>query len=126
MRNETIPPHPFQNLGAAAMFSRLCRFATPSARVGLLGFLALAGFALFMAGKSGERPIQAEPRAPQDQDPVPQAPTSGQKPATNIVRQGFPAAKANPKDLAKSDTAWEVEWELTHPENMPFYPPGSM
>ena len=44
----------------------------------------------------------------------------------NIVRQGFPAAKADPNDLTKSETAWEVEWELTHPENRPLYPPGSV
>ena len=40
--------------------------------------------------------------------------------------QGFPAAKADANDLKKSETAWEIEWELTHPENRPFFPPGSM
>ena len=31
----------------------------------------------------------------------------------NIVRQGFPAAHADPKDLTKSDTAWEIDWTIT-------------
>jgi hypothetical protein len=35
----------------------------------------------------------------------------------NVVRQGFPAAKADPADLTKSDTAWEIEWEITNPDN---------
>jgi primary-amine oxidase len=43
-----------------------------------------------------------------------------------VVRQGFPGATADPNDLTKSDTAWEVEWELTHPDNRPMYPPGSV
>lgn len=30
----------------------------------------------------------------------------------NIVKQGFPAAKADPNDLTKSDTAWEVDWTI--------------
>ena len=34
----------------------------------------------------------------------------------NIVRQGFPAAAADGEDLTKCETAWEVEWELTHHE----------
>src|SRR5207248_2236110 len=38
----------------------------------------------------------------------------------NLVRQGFPAAKADPGDLTKSDTAWEVHWELTNPDNSTF------
>lgn len=46
-------------------------------------------------------------------------------PKTNIVRQGFPVAAADSGDLTKSETAWEVEWELTHPENRPSFPPGS-
>jgi hypothetical protein len=40
-----------------------------------------------------------------------------QKKAVNIVRQGFPAAKAVPHDLTKSDTAWEIEWTITSPDN---------
>jgi hypothetical protein len=30
-----------------------------------------------------------------------------------VVRQGFPAGKADEKDLTKSDTAWEIEWDIT-------------
>ena len=45
---------------------------------------------------------------------------------TNVVRQGFPAAGSDPAQLERSDTAWEVEWELTHPWNRPQAPPGSM
>jgi hypothetical protein len=29
-----------------------------------------------------------------------------------VVRQGFPANQADDKNLAKSDTAWEIEWDL--------------
>jgi hypothetical protein len=36
---------------------------------------------------------------------------------TNVVRQGFPAGKADPHDLTKSDTAWEIEWDITSPDN---------
>jgi hypothetical protein len=42
----------------------------------------------------------------------------------NVVRQGFPAGQADSQDLAKSETAWEIEWELTNPDNRPYYPPG--
>ena len=35
----------------------------------------------------------------------------------NVVRQAFPAAKADPADLTKSDTAWEIEWEITNADN---------
>ncbi len=35
----------------------------------------------------------------------------------NVVRQGFPAASADPEDLGKSDTGWEVQWDLTNPDN---------
>src|SRR5262249_25680099 len=35
-------------------------------------------------------------------------------------------AAADPNDLTKSETGWEIEWELTHPDNRPFSPPGSM
>jgi hypothetical protein len=44
----------------------------------------------------------------------------------NVVKQGFPAAAADPDALEQSDSAWEVEWELTHPENKTWYPPGSV
>ena len=44
----------------------------------------------------------------------------------NTVKQGFPAARFDPAEPERSDTAWEVEWELTHPLNRPFYPPGSI
>lgn len=37
--------------------------------------------------------------------------------ALNVVRQGFPAAKADPADLTKSDTAWEIEWDISNPDN---------
>src|SRR5437667_4882086 len=35
----------------------------------------------------------------------------------NVVRQGFPAAKADPADLAKSDTAWEIEWDISNADD---------
>src|SRR5262245_5426393 len=35
----------------------------------------------------------------------------------NVVRQGFPARKADPNDLTQSETAWEIEWSITSPNN---------
>ncbi|MCS7046812.1 MAG: hypothetical protein NZO58_10690, partial [Gemmataceae bacterium] len=47
------------------------------------------------------------------------------KPAVvNVVRQGFPARAADPNDLAKSDTAWEVEWTITSLDKLG--PPSSV
>jgi hypothetical protein len=103
----------------------LRRIVCASARARILGLLALVGFALLTVGDSKEKRVRAEPLAMKavDPDPVP----AGEQPlATNVVRQGFPAAKADSSDLTKSDTAWEIEWELTHPLNRPLYPPGSV
>ncbi len=44
-------------------------------------------------------------------------PANEEKTVRNIVKQGFPAGKADPKDLTKSDTAWEIEWTITSPNN---------
>jgi hypothetical protein len=89
------------------------------------GLLIFAGCLLLFAGSFRERPVSAEPAAPQPEQQIPAA--DGQEtPSTNIVRQGFPAAQADPNDLTKSETAWEIEWELTHPVNKPLYPPGSV
>ncbi len=56
--------------------------------------------------------------------PRPKAPT--QSLPSNIVKQGFPAAGYDPSHPERSDSAWEIEWELTHPSNRPSYPPGSV
>src|SRR5713226_1172110 len=91
----------------------------------VVGYLALIALAVLIAGDSGPARMRAEQRPPQADDPM--AVAADDAPAvTNIVRQGFPAASANPNDLAKSETAWEIEWELTNPTNKPFYPPGSV
>lgn len=96
---------------------------TPCSPFKRYGFLALLGFALLTAGDAGKARIRAEPQARDDRA----VPTPGAvAPIANVVRQGFPAGKADPVDLTKSETAWEIEWELTHPENKPFYPPGSV
>ena len=88
------------------MSSRLSRLA------GGLLLLAIGAFALrFPGGGHG----QFRPKAP----PRPAA----NFPA-NVVKQGFPAARFDPAQPERSDTAWEVEWELTHPENRTWYPPG--
>lgn len=101
------------------------RLAVPSVPARFLAFLAVVGLMVLTVGDSGEPFIRAE--AP--------ASTGGQQAelgpgervvTTNVVRQGFPAVKADPNDLTNSETAWEVEWELTHPENKPLYPPGSV
>jgi hypothetical protein len=107
------------------MITLLRRVAVPVARVRFLGFLALVGLALLALSHSGEAPIRAEQTVPATggRPPLPAGVTA---PTTNVVRQGFPAAKADANDLTKSETAWEVEWELTHPTNKPIYPPGSV
>ena len=40
------------------------------------------------------------------------------KQRTNVVRQGFPAGKADRNDVTKSDSAWEIEWDITNPANV--------
>jgi hypothetical protein len=89
-----------------------------------LGTLALLGCALLLTGDSTPAPIHAQPvpRNGADAAGVAETPT----PVRNLVRQGFPAGTADPNNLTASQTAWEIEWELTHPENKPFYPPGSV
>src|SRR4051812_21295746 len=85
----------------------------------------VAGYGLAVMTAGGPRDVHATPLAPQQPgDDAPAPPPAAAK--TNIVRQGFPAAGSNPDVLKKSETAWEVEWELTHPENRPVYPPGSI
>lgn len=39
------------------------------------------------------------------------------KKVVNMLRQGFPAAKADSMDITKSDTGWEIEWDITNPDN---------
>src|SRR5688500_8784665 len=59
---------------------------------------------------------------------VPNPPAANQPDApvpSNTVRQGFPARGFDPAAPERSDTCWEVEWELTHPENRVYFPPGS-
>jgi Copper amine oxidase, enzyme domain len=38
---------------------------------------------------------------------------------TQVVRQGFPARAADAADPTKSDTAWEIEWDITNARNGP-------
>lgn len=83
-----------------------------------------AGLAYLVVG--GLRGARAMPSLEQPGVEPPPAPADPGSRNLNIVRQGFPAAQADPDDLTKSETAWEVEWELTHPENRPIYPPGSV
>jgi hypothetical protein len=99
------------------------RRPAPGARAGVLSLLGLAGLALMLTRDPAETPVRAGPRERQPGQPT----DTAAPPATgNVVRQGFPAAGADSEDLAKSETAWEVEWELTHPTNKPSYPPGSV
>jgi hypothetical protein len=98
------------------------RFTAPRAAV--LGLVAAAGCVLLAAGEA-KSPLRAAPR---ERQPAGQPPdtAAAPPPAGNVVRQGFPAAGADPDDLTKSETAWDVEWELTHPTNRPYSSPGSM
>src|SRR5947207_196889 len=47
---------------------------------------------------------------------------------SNLVRQGFPGRTADPNDLTRSDSAWEVKWEITQASNggRPSRPPSSV
>src|SRR5262245_34272460 len=87
--------------------------------------VALAGMTALIAGDRALAPIRAQPVPVVSAEAAPAA-AGTPTPVTNVVRQGFPAAKEDPGDLTKSETAWEIEWELTHPQNRPFYPPGSV
>src|SRR5262249_22668963 len=87
-------------------------------RFGLLGVLAMLGFALL----APREPEAAHPASAVAAETVAQA--EGQSPVTQIVRQGLAAAKADPNDLTKSDSGWEIEWDLTDPDNRPHMPPG--
>jgi hypothetical protein len=90
--------------------------------------LRVAGFVFLVAGgvlvplSSGEgvTPVTQPPFT----RPQAKAPPGANFP-TDVVRQGFPAATYDPAEPTKSDTFWEVEWELTHPENKTWLPPGS-
>ncbi len=103
------------------------RFAIPGVGIGLLVVLALFGWLLLPLGERGTpgQHLQAKAQAANADEAAP-VPTGAQAPLTNIVRQGFPAAAADSGDLTRSDTAWEVEWDLTHPTNRPVSPPGSV
>ena len=35
----------------------------------------------------------------------------------NIFRQGFPAGKNHSADLSTCETGWEIDWEITNPDN---------
>src|SRR3954468_20861971 len=84
----------------------------------------VAGYGLALLFPGGPRGARATPLVPQPPADEPSPPPAAAK--TNVVRQGFPAANSNSEDLTKNETAWEVEWELTHPENRPVFPPGSI
>lgn len=98
------------------------RVAGWSASLYLLGFVAVIGFALLAAGKAENTAIAARSTT---QDERPKS-VDAQNPVSNVVRQGFPAGKADPNDLTKSDTGWEIEWDLTNPDNKPMMPPGTV
>src|SRR5215467_10323097 len=99
-----------------------CRLG-PTARVCACAIVGLMALSLLTAANSERDPTQAAQAesAAQDRNP----PVNGQAPSGNIVRQGFPAAKFVSNDFTKCDTGWEIEWELTHPDNRPMMPPGT-
>lgn len=87
--------------------------------VGVLGFLVAAGA---LASRSPHAaPVVAQFQLP---DRKAKGPTPAFPP--NVVKQGFPAAAFDPAEPEKSDSAWEIEWDLTHPDNKTWYPPGSV
>jgi primary-amine oxidase len=86
---------------------------------GIWIWLAVISFAVVngvSAQDKGEKkePEKKEIKKDPDKDKEVKIPA---KPAVNVLRQGFPAGKADPKDLTKSDTAWEIEWDITSPDN---------
>lgn len=96
----------------------------PSGLRRLTGFLLLVAACVFALRFAGEGYTPAKQFR---QDFRPKAPPkSGQTFPPNVVKQGFPAASYDPAAPEKSDTVWEIEWELTHPENKTWYPPGSV
>jgi len=78
---------------------------------------------VLLSATAGLRNLPAQPEPGAAGSPAaPAAPVlSAAQPAPdanrNVVRQGFPAAKADAQDLTKSDTAWEIEWDLTSKDN---------
>jgi hypothetical protein len=99
----------------------LHRLAGASVRLGFFGLFALVALVLLVPGKPESASATPKPSGSQEQAP----PRNAQTPPGNIVRQGFPAAKFNPNDMTRSDTAWEIEWDLTNPDNRPIMAPGT-
>jgi hypothetical protein len=99
---------------------------TPKRRAVLVGALFAVGIGawtvlLFLPPGASE--ASTPPDALALAQPI-RAPAGEEAPLGNIVRQGFPAATADSLDPTRSDTGWEIEWELTHPDNRPYFPPG--
>jgi hypothetical protein len=99
------------------MSCRLCRAA-----VG--GFPRLAGFLLLVAAAVVALKLVGGPTPAQFRRPQPR-PAPGPTYPPNVVKQGFPAARFDPAEPEKSDSAWEIEWELTHPQNRPWFGSGA-
>jgi len=98
-------------------------------RASVCGLIALAGAVLLATGAmpTALRGHGGAPTPRQSRGAVaPLQPAADAPVPSNVVRQGFPAAGYDPADVTKSETAWEVEWELTHPTNKPYFPPGSV
>jgi hypothetical protein len=79
------------------------------AAAGVVALLTVLSLGLWIV-----RPARVEAVRPERQ-PEPE-PVPGQG---NVVRQGFPAQSADPNDLTKSETGWEIEWDITNPMNGP-------
>jgi primary-amine oxidase len=88
-----------------------------AARPCFFGLIALALLVVLNRGDRGDASLT------QDEPPARKAAQAAETPRKNVVRQGFPARKAS-EDLTKSETAWEIEWDLTSPDNRPMAPPG--
>ena len=84
------------------------RSLRPAATVFALALPAVAAVGIWMARPSPARAVRSE-----------QAPTEAAAKPAQFVRQGFPARSADPADPTKSDTAWEIEWDITNARNGP-------
>jgi hypothetical protein len=88
------------------MFRRSFR---PAATV-VVAFAAGVGLTLWCLRLGGVQSVARADRQP------------GAEPAAlpaQVVLQGFPARSADPADPTKSDTAWEIEWDITNATNGP-------
>src|SRR5262245_9530565 len=86
-------------------------------RMALACVLALIATMMLTLGHAQDPRSRNRPPSNQDED---------SRSVPNVGRQCVPTATFDPEDITKSETGWEVEWELSQPQNRPMAPPGSV